>query len=128
MDECVRYREQLSSPRTTFLFVLLTLVFLLLLVGCVRSAHWDGWAAACLAAFLVFLFYSLNYRTLTISLGGAGIHFMRVSFNFLEYPRLALVLRHPVGPVRELSFSTRRPDSLRQALADAQRARMAGGQ
>ncbi len=51
-------------------------------------------------------------------LGGAGIHFMvirgryRASFNFLEYPRVVIAFRQPVGPVRDLSFSTRHPEEL----------------
>jgi hypothetical protein len=60
--------------------------------------------------------------------GGAGVHFMRVrgryraNFNFLEYPRVVVALKRPAGPVRDVSFSTRRPDAvlsaLRAALAD----------
>lgn len=47
--------------------------------------------------------------------GGAGVHFMvvhgryRASFNFLEHPRVVITFKHKVGPVRELSFSTRQP-------------------
>jgi hypothetical protein len=50
--------------------------------------------------------------------GGAGIHFMmvrgryRVSFNFLEYPMAVIALRRRSGPVRDVSFSTRRPEEL----------------
>ena len=50
--------------------------------------------------------------------GAAGLHFMvvrgryRASFNFLEYPRVALALRRPAGPLREISFSTRQPDEI----------------
>jgi hypothetical protein len=49
--------------------------------------------------------------------GGAGIHFMfvdkryRTSFNFLEYPRVVIALREK-GRVRDISFSTRRPDDV----------------
>lgn len=55
-------------------------------------------------------------------LGGAGIHFMlvdkqyRVSFNFLEYPRIVITLKQKVGPVRDVSFSTRQPDEILQRL------------
>ncbi|OQA94331.1 MAG: hypothetical protein BWY25_02831 [Chloroflexi bacterium ADurb.Bin222] len=59
--------------------------------------------------------------------GGAGIHFMtvhgrngalryRASFNFLEYPRLVVELRAKRGPVRDIAFSTRRPDEILQLL------------
>jgi hypothetical protein len=49
-------------------------------------------------------------------LGGAGIHLMmvgqryRVSFNFLEYPRVVIALKKPTGPVCDVSFSTQHPD------------------
>jgi hypothetical protein len=49
-------------------------------------------------------------------IGGAGIHFMmirnryRASFNFLEYPRVVIGLKNKVGPIQDISFSTRQPD------------------
>jgi hypothetical protein len=57
--------------------------------------------------------------------GGAGIHFMfvhgryRVSFNFLEYPRVVVVLKRKRGPVQDVSFSTRRPEEVIELLKDA---------
>jgi hypothetical protein len=60
-------------------------------------------------------------------LGGAGIHFMsirnryRASFNFLEHPRVVIALKRQVGPVQDISFSTRHPEDIirltRTALA-----------
>jgi hypothetical protein len=60
-------------------------------------------------------------------LGGAGIHFMsvhnryRASFNFLEHPRVVIALKKKMGPVRDISFSTRCPEDIirltRAALA-----------
>jgi hypothetical protein len=60
-------------------------------------------------------------------LGGAGIHFMcicnryRASFNFLEHPRVVIALKRQVGPVQDISFSTRHPEDIirltRAALA-----------
>jgi hypothetical protein len=53
---------------------------------------------------------------------GAGIHFYfyhrryRASFNFLEYPRVAVVFMRKVGPVQELSFSTRQPQEILRLL------------
>jgi membrane protein YdbS with pleckstrin-like domain len=50
--------------------------------------------------------------------GGAGIHFMtvrgryRASFNFLEYPRVVVLLISKRGPVQDISFSTRRPEDI----------------
>lgn len=49
-------------------------------------------------------------------MGGAGIHFMlihnryRASFNFLEYPRVVIAFKKKVGPVQDISFSTRQPE------------------
>ena len=54
--------------------------------------------------------------------GGAGIHFMtvnqryRASFNFLEYPRVVIALKHKRGLVHDLSFSTQNPEQVIQIL------------
>ncbi|TFH34606.1 MAG: hypothetical protein E4G99_09145 [Anaerolineales bacterium] len=54
--------------------------------------------------------------------GGAGIHFMfirnryRASFNFLEHPRVVIALKRKIGIVRDISFSTRRPDDVIRLL------------
>jgi len=51
-------------------------------------------------------------------MAGAGIHFMfirgryRASFNFLEHSRILISFKRKVGLVREISFSTRRPDEV----------------
>lgn len=64
-------------------------------------------------------------------LGGAGIHFItvrqryRVSFNFLEHPRVVVALKHPSGPVHDVSFSTQRPDRVVQLVQEAAAARQA---
>ena len=61
--------------------------------------------------------------------GGAGIHFMfvrgryRASFNFLEHPRVVIALAKRRGPVRDVSFSTRRPDQVIRLLQAALSAR-----
>lgn len=153
MADASIYREKLSSNRTELLFVALTLLFLLLLLWRVDVAGLDGLALLFLIFSGLFLFYSLNFRTLQIlltteslkltfgifawtvpldnvedcrfdhlpalmRLGGAGIHFMfirgryRVSFNFLEYPRVVIALKRKVGPVRDISFSTREPEEV----------------
>ncbi|MBN2386303.1 MAG: hypothetical protein JXB85_04730 [Anaerolineales bacterium] len=50
--------------------------------------------------------------------GGAGIHFTsiagryRAMFNFLEFPRVVLNLKIKKGPVRDIAFTTRRPDEV----------------
>lgn len=57
--------------------------------------------------------------------GGAGIHFMlirkryRASFNFLEHPRVVIAFKRKVGPVRDISFSTRRPEEMLQVIQEA---------
>jgi Ca2+/Na+ antiporter len=157
------YTEKVSSHRTEVLFLTLTLLFFLLFIWRVNTAGRDLLAAIFLCGSCIFIFYSINYRTLTIRLGseslmlifgifrwkvpldnvencsldnipvlmrlgGAGIHFMsirnryRVSFNFLEYPRVVVSLKKQTGPVKDISFSTRRPDeviSLIQAAISA---------
>lgn len=66
--------------------------------------------------------------------GGAGIHFMlirrryRASFNFLEYPRVVIALKRKVGPVWDISFSTRHPDELVRLIHQAMAAKKVGHQ
>jgi hypothetical protein len=68
---------------------------------------------------------TLDDMPVIMRMGGAGIHFMtirrryRASFNFLEHPRLVIAFKRKVGPVRDISFSTRRPDELLQLLKEA---------
>jgi len=58
-------------------------------------------------------------------MGGAGIHFMsirqryRASFNFLEHPRVVIALKRKVGPVRDISFSTRQPNEVIKLIQEA---------
>jgi hypothetical protein len=57
--------------------------------------------------------------------GGAGIHFMwvkgryRASFNFLEYPRVVIIYKDKIGPIQDLSFSTKNPESVLKLLDEA---------
>jgi len=61
---------------------------------------------------------SLDELPVIMKYGGAGIHFMmirkryRASFNFLEYPRVVIAFKDKVGPVQDISFSTRRPEDV----------------
>jgi Ca2+/Na+ antiporter len=61
--------------------------------------------------------------------GGAGIHFMlirkryRASFNFLEFPRIVIAFKRKVGPVQDISFSTRRPGDVLRLIQEAVSAR-----
>jgi Ca2+/Na+ antiporter len=154
------YTERISSNRTEALFLGLMILFLLLLIWRVNIGGLDVLAIVFLCFFSIFLFYSVNYRTLIIRLaseslkltfgiftwrvpldnveechhdeipllmrmGGAGIHFMfirkryRASFNFLEYPRVVVAFKRKVGPVRDISFSTRRPDDVLRLIQEA---------
>jgi hypothetical protein len=154
------YHERLTSNRTEALFLGLTTLFLALLIWRASAVGFDGLSAALLFFFILFSFYAVNYRTLSIRLtserlrltfgiftwtvalenvescllddvpllmrmGGAGIHFMfirkryRASFNFLEYPRVVIAFKKPAGPVRDISFSTRQPERIRQLVHSA---------
>ena len=138
----------------------LAIFFFTLLIWRLNARRLDFFAAMFFCLFGVFLFYSLNYRTLVICLtseslkltfgifkwnvpldnveecclddipilmrmGGAGIHFMsirkryRASFNFLEHPRVMVAFKRKVGPVRDISFSTRRPDDVLRHIQEA---------
>ena len=61
---------------------------------------------------------------LLLRMGGAGIHFMlvrgryRASFNFLEYPRVVIAFKQKIGPVQDISFSTRQPDDVLRHLQE----------
>ena len=153
------YNERISSNKTEALFLALTLLFFLLLIWRVSAGSLDILAALFLCLFIIFFFYSVNYRTLIIYLtskslklkfgiftwtvpmdnveecrldeiplmmrmGGAGIHFMnirkryRASFNFLEYPRVVIAFKKKVGFVRDISFSTRRPDEILRLIQE----------
>jgi hypothetical protein len=54
--------------------------------------------------------------------GGAGIHFFtanrryRISFNFLEYERVLLRLKSPRGLVKDVSFTTCKPNEVIQII------------
>jgi hypothetical protein len=57
-------------------------------------------------------------------IGGAGIHFTwirgryRAFFNFLEYPRVVVVLKEKKGPVKEVTFSTQFPDDVMKLIKE----------
>jgi len=152
------YNEKVSSRWTEALFLALTILFFLLFIWRVTAINLDSIAIIFLGFFVLFFFYSANYRTLVICMteqslklifgiftwtipfenieqcqlddnlpilmkyGGAGIHFMmirkryRASFNFLEYPRVVIGLKRRVGLVKDISFSTCRPEELIQLI------------
>ena len=154
------YYEKISSNRTEALFLALMIVFFLLFVWRMQTVRLDWIAGIFLGFFGMFLFYTVNFRTLVIRLtpralvlifglftwkvplnnildcqideipsfmryGGAGIHFMfirkryRASFNFLEYPRVVIAFKRKVGPVSDISFTTRQPDEVMRLIREA---------
>jgi len=54
--------------------------------------------------------------------GGAGIHFMfikgkyRAFWNFLEYPRVVIILKKNKGPVQEVAFTTQQPEHVMELI------------
>lgn len=153
MENRTLYSERLSSSKTEVLFISLTILFLALSAWRIKVGGLDALAIVFIFFFGIFLFYTVNYRTLQIQItaislklkfgiftwtvpldniedcrldklpplleyGGAGIHFMvaheryRASFNFLEYPRVVVAFKKKVGPVRDISFSTREPEHI----------------
>jgi hypothetical protein len=163
MKDKLLYHEKLTSNRTTALFLGLTFLFLLLFIWRVNATGLNGLAVAFLIFSLIFLFYTVNFRSLILQItstslvlrfgvftwrvllnniascliddipaflryGGAGIHFMtvheryRVNINFLEYPRLVVALKQKAGPVKDVSFSTRKPDDILEIIDHAIRA------
>lgn len=153
-SEHLIYEEKVTSDQTEALFMTLMALFLLVGIWRMRISKLDVITAVCFCLFVVFLFYSVNYRTLVIRVtedslrlvfgviawkapfknieecrldndipvlmryGGAGVHFMlihrryRASFNLLEHPRVVIMLKRKAGLVRDISFSTCRPDEL----------------
>jgi hypothetical protein len=72
---------------------------------------------------------NIDYLPPLMRFGGAGIHFMyirrryRASFNFLEHPRVVIALKNKVGPVQDISFSTRQPEEIIGLIRDSLSAR-----
>ena len=160
VNKDLMYEERVTSNWTLALFIALTILFFLLFMWRMSAVNLDILAGVLLLLSIVFLFYSVNYRTLIIRLsseslklkfgvftwtvpldnveecnldeipallkyGGAGIHFFRAhkryraSFNFLEYPRVVVALKRKVGPVLDISFTTRRPDEVLRLINEA---------
>jgi len=158
IDENI-HTEKITSNKTSALFLSLTGLFLILFIWRRVVSGMNGLTIVLLCFFVFFLFCSINYRILNISLtrkelalkfglvtwviplgniascrldeipwlmknGGAGIHFMfiqgryRASFNFLEYSRVVISLKRRMGPVRDISFTTRRPEDLIRSIRD----------
>jgi len=68
MTDDLIYNERVSSNKTEILFLALTTLFFLLLAWRVNAGNADLLAAVFFCLFGLFLFYSVNYRTLIIRL------------------------------------------------------------
>ena len=82
MSDPVIYSEKVTSKKTEFLFVALTLLFFFLLIWRVMVSSLDMLAVVFLFFFCFFLFYSFNYRTLIIRLTS---EFLRLSFGIFTW-------------------------------------------
>jgi Ca2+/Na+ antiporter len=76
------YSENVSSKRTLFLFIALALLFLLLFTWRVMAGSKDFLAIILLFCFVIFLFYSINYRTLVIRLTSEAL---KLSFGIFTW-------------------------------------------
>ncbi len=76
------YDESVSSSRTTALFVSLAILFLMLLVWRVNAARLDFLAGVFGFLLALFLFYSVNYRTLNIRLTS---HSLMLTFGLFTW-------------------------------------------
>jgi len=68
MTDDLLYREKVTSNRTEALFLALMTLFFLLLIWRVNSGSLDVLAVVFFLLFILFFFYSVNYRTLIIRL------------------------------------------------------------
>jgi hypothetical protein len=82
MNTHLIYSEKLSSKRTELLFIALTLLFLLLFIWRVATGSVDFLAGIFLFFFVVFLFYSFNFRTLVIRLTSESL---KLSFGIFTW-------------------------------------------
>jgi hypothetical protein len=94
MTDNIVYQEEISSNKTEALLLALTLFFILLLAWRWKIAGLDTVVAFFLGLAVLFLFYSLNYRTLKIHMTQGslelkfGIFTWRIPFNNIEDCRL----------------------------------------
>ena len=75
MNTHLIYSEKLSSKKTELLFIALALLFLLLFIWGFIVGSVDFLAGIFFFFFVVFLFYSLIYRTLVIRLTSESLKF-----------------------------------------------------
>lgn len=82
MSSSAEYVESISSKKTEFLFIAMTLLFLILFIWRVTVSGLNtlAWVLAFLSCF--FLFYSINFRTLVICLTSDSL---RLSFGIFSW-------------------------------------------
>ena len=73
MTDDLVYDERVSSNRTEALFLALTILFFLLLIWREYAVSLDVLAAVFFCLFILFLFYSVNYKTLVIHLNSESL-------------------------------------------------------
>ena len=81
-NDDLKYDERVTSNRTEALFLALTLLFLLLLIWRVNAGRPNLLAAVFFCVFALFLFYSVNYRTLIIRLTS---EFLKLRFGIFTW-------------------------------------------
>jgi hypothetical protein len=76
------YQERVSSKKTGLIFASLTILFFILLVWRFYEGKKDILSAIFFFLFVFFLFYTVNYRTLVISLTP---EFLRLRFGVFKW-------------------------------------------
>ena len=82
MNDPIIYNERVTSRKTEFLFITMTLLFLLLSLWRVMAGSLNLLTGIFLFFFCFFLFYSINYRTLIISITS---EFLKLSFGVFTW-------------------------------------------
>lgn len=82
MPDAVIYHERVRSNKTEALFLALLVLFFMLLIWRVIAHSLDFLAIALLLLSLIFLFYTINYRTLEISLSAKAL---RLQFGVFRW-------------------------------------------
>ena len=98
MTDGLIYSERVTSDRTEALFLALTLLFLLL-IWRVYAVSLDVFAAVFFCLFVLFLFYSVNYRTLVIHLTSESLKLTFGVFTWivLDWNRSAIGFYQGLG-------------------------------
>ena len=82
MSDSILYSEKVTSKKTAYLFIALTLLFCILLTWRVMASGLDFLAGLFLFLSCLFLFYVFNYRNLVIRLTAESL---RLSFGIFSW-------------------------------------------